>query len=30
VGCRKGERSTVLAAVFISMRNWCRTAQGYT
>jgi hypothetical protein len=30
VGCRKGERSTVLAAVFIRMRNWCRTAQGYT
>ena len=29
VGCRKGDRSTVLAAVFIRMLNWCRTAQGY-
>jgi hypothetical protein len=27
VGCRKGDRSTVLAAVFIRMRNWCWTAQ---
>jgi hypothetical protein len=29
VGLRGGVRSTVLVAVFIRMRNWCRTAQGY-
>ena len=28
-GIARGVRSTVLAAVFIRMRNWCRTAQGY-
>jgi hypothetical protein len=27
-GMSTGERSTVLAAAFIRMRNWCRTAQG--